>query len=65
MACLVYRKRRNRSPAADEKKLMLERLARLILDDERHVPAAADFALKGLAEGKAGYDRARRSRYAA
>ena len=65
MACLIYRKRRNRSPAAEQKKLMRERLARLILDDERHVPRAADFALKGLAEDKASYDRTRRSRFAA
>ncbi len=65
MACLIFRKRRNRSPAAEQKKLMLDRIARLILDDERYVPRAADFALKGLAEDKAGYDRTKRSRYAA
>jgi hypothetical protein len=65
MACLIYRKRRNRSPAAEQKKLMLERLARLILDDERYVSRAADFALKGLAEDRTGDDRLKRSRFAA
>ena len=53
MACLIYRKRRNRSPAAHQKRLILYRLSRLILDDERHVKAAADFALKGLFKRKA------------
>jgi hypothetical protein len=53
MACLIYRKRRNRSPSSDQKRLILYRLSRLILDDERHVKAAAEFALKGLFKRKA------------
>jgi hypothetical protein len=65
MACLIYRKRRNRSPAADQKKLILDRLSRLILDDERYVTAAADFALKGLAERRTGDERIRRKQLVA
>lgn len=52
MACLTFRKRRNFSPSAEQKRLILDRLSRLILDDERYVGAAVDFALKGLAERK-------------
>ena len=52
MACLIFRKRRNKSPSAEQKRLIRDRLARLILDEERYVTAAADFALKGLAERK-------------
>ena len=65
MACLVFRKRRNKSPSADQKKLIHDRLSRLILDDERYVTAAADFALKGLAELKAGDERVGRKEFAA
>jgi hypothetical protein len=53
LACLIYRRRRNRSPAAHQKRLIAYRLSRLILEDKRHVKAAADFALKGLFKRKA------------
>jgi hypothetical protein len=65
MACLIFRKRRNNSPTAEQKKLIHDRLSRLILDDERYVTAAADFALKGLAERKNGDEQVRRKQFAA
>ncbi|MGE3829389.1 MAG: hypothetical protein AB7F76_00205 [Parvibaculaceae bacterium] len=65
MACLIFRKRRNKSPSAEQKHLIRDRLARLILDDERYVTAAADFALKGLAQRKSGDERIRRKEFAA
>jgi hypothetical protein len=65
MACLIFRKRRNKSPSAEQKRLILDRLSRLILDEERYVTAAADFALKGLAVRKSGDERIRRKEFAA
>lgn len=65
LACLIYRKRRNRSPSADQKRLILYRLARLILEDKRHVRAAADFALKGLFKRKANVKAISHRRHAA
>lgn len=64
MACLIFRKRRNNSPSAEQKRLIHDRLSRLILDDERYVTAAADFALKGLAE-RLTDERVRRKQFAA
>jgi hypothetical protein len=65
MACLIFRKRRNKSPSADQKRLIQDRLSRLILDDDRYLAAAADFALKGLAELRKGDERIRRKQFAA
>jgi hypothetical protein len=65
MACLVYRKRHNRSPTPPHKKLILDRLSRLILDDERLVKAAAEFALKGMFKRRANVKAIGRRKHAA
>jgi hypothetical protein len=65
MACLIYRKRRNLSPSSDQKRLIIDRLDRLILDDQRHVKAAADFALKGLFKRRVNVKPISRRRHAA